>query len=142
MKIHTDELTAKRVTTMLRANVPGVRLEVETHGSRSRARRLDVKPDAEPMKGRRLRMDGEGYGMSFDEWGILLDAIFRADPHAIAGPYRGRADFRETTAYRYDDLTWFDRCEVHRWRYPGNGYQRECTRCGALIGYSTAGFSA
>lgn len=118
MRIHSDVLTPADLGSALRdtgLTVEGVYLDaVETHGSRSRARRLDVKLCAKPRNGRRRQRNTGHHGAEFawqdpiwvaatyDEYGRWLAELFDRDPHMIvAGWYDGREDFRCATKFRY-----------------------------------------
>jgi hypothetical protein len=129
MKIHTnldrDQLTAA-------ARTAGVRFErFEQSGSRTHPRKFDVLLSG--SSGRRANFGGDFEAASWDEWGIFLNLIFRADPDARAGEYyQAREHFRWATGHRFDTLTPADQHRNHRWRsHPTLPGQQGC-RCGAV----------
>lgn len=133
MRIHTNAPAADMLTLRY---LDGIGATWTEHGSRSHMRAFEVQ------------LSGSGYarnsgtrgassekGATWDEWGIWLNKLFLLDPAARVGGtaarpvYADRADFRECTGYRYDDLKIGDQHRKHRWEYQRDG-SFSC-KCGA-----------
>lgn len=145
MKIHTD-LTATDLDTCLDdTGIEGASLLMQEKKSRSKARRFDVHFDAEPMKGRRQSQhydDGRPVtGITYDEWGLFIDRIYRLDPSARVGPYRNRDHFRAVTDYRFDTLLWANQCPRHRFVATGD-HGMTCEKCEHTKYRNSRGFTA
>lgn len=123
MFIHTDLLTGDDIAAIVRDRVKGVAALTSEYGSRSRARkvRLDLVDDGTfAVKGRRMSsatIAGGRKGATYDEWGIVVNAIFQADRDAIVGPYPSYDDFLWMTDWRYTDLEWSEQHGRHHWEY-------------------------
>lgn len=130
MRIHTT-LTAQEIREIGQSfNHIGVAVQtIEAHGSRKRARRLDVG-----LSGHSIA--GGAYGAldyttaTYDEWGMFIAAIYERDETAIVGPYTTQTVFRDVTQFRFDQLDVEDMCKRHRWNAQGN-YYFYCPKCGA-----------
>jgi hypothetical protein len=121
MRIHTDldssDIYAALSDAKEEGHVPAtVHIELEEHGSRARERAFDVRLYSNvktPGDGRRRANTGnhgasEEWAATWDEWGFFFAALYDADESAIVGSsparatYTDRAQFHETTRYRYD----------------------------------------
>lgn len=144
MRIHTDrpyEVVAAIHEATRR--LPGVYATTKQHKSRSREAGIE------------LRLEGNGYpvntgrsgahqgtiGATWDEWGVVLAAIFEADPTAFAGTakrpvYADRADYHHLTGYRFSPVEGLpeDTHKRHKWQYIGPR-QFACGKCSATIAY-------
>lgn len=148
MRLHTDRLAPSdvhRATTA--AGMTGVFAVVTVHGSRSRARGLEVKLTG--TSSRRPNSGGCGaggdYAATWDEWGMFLAALYELDPEMIAGSpsrpaYASRAAFHAATHGRFLTLTADAQHgrAGHKWGPSGDGNRarRECTTCDALVDYT------
>lgn len=113
MRIHTDLIYDNHLLRALDSTgltTDGVWLETcDQHGSRSRARAFNVKLAATPRDGRRRRRnfatrlgdDVNTVAATYDEWGIWIRALFKVDPEAIIGQYKGVDDFHTQTHGRF-----------------------------------------
>lgn len=142
MRIHTDK-TNEVHAAIWRATgaLPGVYAEVIEHGSRSRAGALELRLTGNSGRYRNTGRRGADVEKSaaWDEWGVVLGAVFAADPHAICGTakrpvYAGVNDFHWQTGERFADLEPGtlpeDTHALHRWDYVAQG-TRECLKCSA-----------
>jgi len=131
MRIHTS-LDPDAIRAML-AGMPGVTFERFTvHGSRTHPRAVEVLLSGTSPRRRNFgnRGAGDDYAATWDEWGIFLGRLFRADPEARATYYRDAYGFDCRTTYRFDEsFTVEDQHPLHRWESDGNGAQH-CP-CGA-----------
>ena len=123
MFIHTNLLTEDDVQRIVTSHVKGIIPLTKEHGSRSHQRkiRLDLADNgALTVKGRRVGAASTlagSKGATFDEWGIVINAIFEADRDAVVGPYPSYGDFLYMTDWRYQDLEWDDQHGRHRWEF-------------------------
>lgn len=146
MKLHTS-LTADQVRETFHNLIPGATIVIEEHGSRSHDRRLDFTPvdnGTVTVKGRRqsgAKIAAGRKGITYDEWGIVLNALYDLDPDMNATYYRDRRDFHESTGWRFTTLKWEDQHGRHRWDYRTDG-EHAC-KCGAVRLYThQQGFTA
>lgn len=147
MKLHTS-LTVDQVRETFHNLIPGATLVIEEHGSRSHERRLDIRPFDNltlDVKGRRMTSNIGEYagrkGITYDEWGILLNALYDLDPDMNATYYQDRRDFHESTGWRFTTLKWEDQHGRHRWDFKAHG-EHAC-KCGAVRLYThQRGFAA
>lgn len=124
MRVHSDTLTIQAVRDALAHEqaqgriAPHVGFKVLTsHGSRSRARGIEIQLEAQVRdNGRRagnsgsygaMRPEYDGYAATYDEWGWLLAALYRIDPRMLCGTpktpvYADAGDFHHKTALSYD----------------------------------------
>lgn len=122
MRIHTDTLSPMHVINALQAEKQAGRIahevtikKIRKHGSRARARGIEVQLTASaPGGGRRVGNSGSygpmtdgTYAATFDEWGWLLAALFKRDPAMIVGSptmpdYESAEHFHAVTAWTYD----------------------------------------
>jgi hypothetical protein len=107
MQIHTNKLSWED----LHRELPkGCWLDVSLHGSRSRARRFDVRisaehgEDAHGIKRCYAQNTGQYGGetsgdraATYIEWGDWMVALFKLDPEARIGIYESPSDFVEKT---------------------------------------------
>lgn len=118
MRIHSDIFTGSSFTDALRSAglTDEVRVEdLSLHNSRKRACGFEVRLAASEGrdrngKARRPRMTGR-YGSenapdyvkaaTYDEHGYWIAELFKIDPEAIIGPYKGVENFNELTRYAY-----------------------------------------
>lgn len=115
MKLHTDRLDSFEVLAMLdKAGLSDEGVWADTctpKGSRSRKRAFDVHLSATPGKdrfgkARRAPQTPNGArAATYDEWGLFIAQVFRLDPDAIFGPYKGRDHFNELTRFNYAERT-------------------------------------
>jgi len=135
MRIHTS-LTADQVRNMV-AGIPNVYLLRDTqHGSRSHARAFDViLTGTAPY---RTQGDRDHYAATWDEWGIFLARVFRADPNAKAGAYYANAtNFHHKTGYRFvESFTVAQQHRRHRWEWNGGGVNERRCDCGARMSWA------
>ena len=107
MRIHSDTLVRADLYAALAA-IPGgdVGISCETppslHKSRSRDHAYSVALRGHGVRHTRrpnTNTGGSGeYAATYDDWGFWLAELFSRDPNAIAGPYKGAADFERQTA--------------------------------------------
>lgn len=132
MRIHTT-VTEAEVYAAARL----ARVDLATfarHGSRKSDHAFEVKLEGES----RQRPNGgesgagSGYAATWDQWGVFLAAIFRADPAASCWAYTDEQDFHWQTDDRFA-LEGFpaDAHGDHTWRV-GAPYEQACTRCTAV----------
>ena len=144
MRLHSDIITVEDIETA--ATSAGAAVHAATpHGSRARARAFEVFLTGHG------KMGGQYGGTdaptaSWDEWGMVVAALFELDPWMIVGspgrPIYGDIDaFHEVTANRYVDLRPADACHWHRWDPTGRtwttsgieAYGMTCRKCGATV---------
>jgi hypothetical protein len=138
MRLHTDRID--RIDLAAAASIARVGFfKLEERGSRCRAHAFEVR--LEGYVGKRQLNFGDGYttAATWDEWGIFFDRLFKMDEHMVAGSaastgwgYRGRADFRTATGYRYDHLEHEEQHVYHKWGWFGEHGVNEC-ECGAQM---------
>ena len=116
MRIHTD-LTTADVLRIVRDVPAAVTAETTAHGTRSgKARGIELKLSG--TSNRRRNDDSGEDAATWDEWGIVLNALYDADPTMIVkGVYDDAADFHYKTGTRYADLTGADQHRQHKWVY-------------------------
>lgn len=127
MKLHT---ILDRTDLDYAARQAGVRFErLDESGSRTHPRKFDLLLSGN--SGRGANFGGNFEAASWDQWGIFLNEIFKADPDArAAGYYEAREQFRWFTGKRFDTLTPDQQHRNHRWTSTGD-HQQGCT-CGAI----------
>lgn len=141
MRIHTDKTSAVwgAIYEAVRG-LPGVYSDVSEYGSRSRKGALELRlrgnSGRHPNSGRWGADSGE-YAATWDEWGIVLAAVFDADPEAICGTakrpvYAGADDYHWQTGERFAAGTMPEDTHVnHLWNWRATGEQ-ECRKCTAV----------
>ena len=149
MRIHTNKVD--EVRRMIRAatyKMSGVYAELTEYGSRSRKGAVELKltgnSGRRPNSGR-WGADSWEYAATWDEWGVVLAAVFEADPLAICGSakrpvYAGIDDYHWQTGERFAHvgdalgkivpLLPEDTHANHLWDYVATG-TRECRKCSA-----------
>jgi hypothetical protein len=135
MRLHTNTLTEAHIHEAARG--AGVTLEhLGCHGSRKRAHAFEVALSGSGVTGG--QWGGGGYkSATWDEWGIFLGELYRADQDMIAGSaYRNAEHFQWVTGARFDDLTPSGQHLRHRWDLTG----KSCT--GAYWVYDCKGCDA
>lgn len=139
MRIHTF---ATRETIAQAARDAGVYIRIEQFGSRTHPRSFDVKlrgsSNRAPMFSYTESPWGTGKAATWDEWGIFLGSIFRADPLARAGgtrkmpSYANSKDFHAKTCARFmPEGKPHDYHGDHSWVRDATGKSR-CRRCSAI----------
>ena len=138
MRIHGNMITEATIRDAARER--GVMVTgLSRHGLRKRARSLGVTLEGSsprcPNGG--ASGAGTGYAATWDEWGIFLAALFRADDSlTIPRAYEDAEHFGWSTCYRYDKLTRDAQHRTHRWEVAGmaatGSYRVEGCECGAM----------
>lgn len=140
MKIHSDKITYDDIHRAVKAHgMKGVDYEVSSGGSRSRARRFDVK-----LTGNSTRNQNPGTGRNryvekaatFDEWGMFIDFLFLIDEDAVIGQYKGYEHFKACTFGRYESLTQPYAHGNHKWERNNLTGASECTGCDAKFDFN------
>lgn len=131
MRIHSNTLKASDFHAIV-ADLPGVSVEVSTHGSRIAARAFEVKLEGNSTA---RNMSNTGYAATWDEWGVFLANVFYLDGQALCGSakyavYRDEEHFHAVTRYRFEGLDMpEDTHPRHKWVW-GVGIT-QCTKCSA-----------
>ena len=135
MKIRTNASPVEMYAAARTAGVSFARFDVR--GARSHAHGYDVI-----LTGSSNRRANGGWGgampsdhaATWDEWGVFLAEVFRADPTTDAGGYYvGAADFHEQTGHRYVAPYDFTPCKNHKWEWSRFGGEAHCAKgCGAV----------
>jgi hypothetical protein len=107
MKIHTDKIT---INDLHRLSPAGVYVEATQHGSRSHDHAFKVGlsaehgTDAHGIKRSFARNSGQFGGSgnydraaTYIEWGDWMVELFKIDPLAVIGQYKGASHFVEAT---------------------------------------------
>lgn len=144
MRIHTDKTSEVRAAIWRATGaLPGVYAEVSEYGSRSRAGALELRLTGNSP---RYTADNQDRAATWDEWGVVLAAVFAADPHAICGTakrpvYAGVNDFHWQTGERFVHAPPAietggralpeDTHTSHHWDYVARDTV-ECTKCTAV----------
>ena len=126
MRIHSDILTREDLGGML-ADLPGVYFDhISTHGSRQRARGIEVRLIGNSPY---LNMAKTDKAATWDEWGVFMARVFDKDSSALMGK-ETEAAFCARTNYRFDtDGLPTDTHARHTW-----GERGQCTGCSAKYG--------
>lgn len=153
MRLHTDKITSGDVVTVMRTltaegKIKGVYAETRFSGSRKRARGMDLWLSAEARPGRRRKTNAgcaypgrEGAGVdvaaTWDEWGIVLAALYEIDPDLTGDYYADAEHYHWSTGERFEDGGPETPHDNHSWDYTGatatGAYVvHECTKCGAV----------
>lgn len=139
MRIHTNKLVAENITAMVEALLPGCRVHnLREHRSRSRVRAFELNMSGHGTTGGQWGSAGLKTA-TWDEWGILINALYDLDPTAHWGKnsYQCAEHFHWATANRYKTLKIEDQHRRHRWEAQGLSPMRtywigECN-CGAVL---------
>lgn len=126
MRIHSDTLTREDLGGML-SDLAGVYFDhVSTHGSRKRARGIEVRLIGNSPY---LNMAKTDKAATWDEWGVFMARVFDKDADALIGG-ETLAAFDARTNYRFDaDGLPSDTHPRHKW-----GERGQCTKCSAKYG--------
>ena len=135
MRIHSDILTEQDIFKATQATgMENVNGDVSTHGSRSRARALNVlltgNSTSRPNSGKHGAQNDD-YAATWDEWGIFLNALYEIDPNLVTPYYADAYDFHRKTNDRFTDLLWENQCKRHNWEYSPTMGGHTCKKCNA-----------
>ncbi len=141
MKIHSDILTTANFYNAVKARgMIGVNVdEVRVKGSTKRARGFDLYLSGNSASRQNMRDSGE-YAAQYDEWGIVLDELYRIDPALLAAMYADYEDFKAKTVNRFDTLQGGQTHRKHTWKPVEDedgkmvGYHSVC-KCGAQMSW-------
>lgn len=133
MKLHSNTLTTDDIRAS--ASLAGCGVERLTeHGSRSRDHAHDVILSGAG----RTAQSGGFNGASWDQWGIVLESLYRIDDTLlIPSIYWDHDHFRWVTSARFDTLTFVQAHHLHRWvpeglAVTGTYYVNRCKGCGTV----------
>lgn len=127
MDIHTNLLTETDIINATKARgMRGVRAQIIEKGSRSRDRKFDVKLFG---NSKYRAQNSDKRAATWDEWGIVLEELFRIDPEMTTTHYKDHDEFEWVTGGRFYHLQWEDQHLRHKWDYHAPR-QFEC-ECGA-----------
>lgn len=147
MRIHTNKVDeVHRAIWRATRKMVNVRVDIDEHGSRSRAGAVEMKltgnSPRHPNSGR-WGADTYEYAATWDEWGMVLAAVYAADPDAICGSvkhpvYAGADDFHRQTGERFAGIQKgeapnslpADTHALHRWE-PVRAGAQQCRKCTA-----------
>ena len=140
MRIHTnnpdDVLDAIHGTTR---KMHGVSANITEHGSRSRKGAIELKLSGTSNRrvnagtARNIDRFNLPYAATWDEWGVVLGAVFGADPDARCDYYEDADDFHYKTGGRFSAGTLpEDTHQDHRWEFVAPG-EFACTTCTAVM---------
>jgi len=133
MRIHSDVLSPANIYATVRS-LPGVNVEITSHGSRIRSRAFEVRLTGTSS---RRTMDNADQAATWDEWGVFFARLFDVDANALAGSakhpaYADAADFHRQTGNRFKSLMMpADTHQQHRWDFDGRTLA--CTKCTATL---------
>lgn len=145
MKIHTNNPNAvRRAIQMAAADLPGVYVETTLAGSRSHSGAVNLKMEGTSNRkvnagtARNVDRSDLPNAATWDEWGVVLAAVFDADRYALAGSvkhpiYRNAEHYHYATGWRFEKGLPADAHQDHRWaQHPAeaSGWQK-CTKCSA-----------
>jgi hypothetical protein len=140
MRLHSDTITAATVRQVMadlstEGKIKGVYAETFFRGSRTRKHGFDLKLTADERPGRRRRVNpGDGnptrdVAATWDEWGIVLNALFTIDPDMTGDYYADAEHYEWATGGRFANGGPAEPHDIHRWDY-ADGHTT-CTGCGA-----------
>ena len=130
MRIHSSVLKASDIKDIVNEVAGGYVTveEAEDRGSRKRQGAVELRLSGSSN----YKSQGGDYkAATWDEWGIVINAIFERDGEAIVGQYDSLFTFDNYTQGRFDDLTPANQHKRHKWVYYAPR-QFEC-KCGARI---------
>lgn len=141
MRLHSDIITLKDLNSpLLTQGLPGVKVFVTPHGSRSRERAYEVRLEGNGgiVGHRRINnpLDPYGPNATWDEWGVVIARLFDIDPASFWGGakrpvYSDEWDYHYQTAHRFSDLALpEDTHKRHHWEYK-SPRQFACKKCSA-----------
>jgi hypothetical protein len=126
MRIHSAYLTESQVkaaVSLAGATITGL----SRHGSRKRGNAFELKLSGNSP----YRQNGGEYpAASWDQWGIVLSALWDQDAGMTCAAYSDRDMFDRATGSRFRALRPEDAHRRHRWRNVAP-YSSECD-CGAV----------
>lgn len=132
MRIHTDSI---QYTREIRDILPaGVTAQVlNSHGSRKRLRAFELQLSG---TSRRSNQSNTARAATWDEWGVVLAALFELDPAMVTEYYESAEYFHWATAGRFKLITASEQHSWHKWSafYPvvtGRYAVSSCEQCGA-----------
>jgi hypothetical protein len=144
MRIHTDNLTPddiREAATLAGCNVKSW----STHRSTARGYAFEFILSGHGKIGGQYGNTSYASG-SWDDYGIVLNRLFRRDPRAVVGTpgrptYDGAADLHDRTAYRYESLTADQAHHAHKrdrsrwgeWVTDAGDHLTPCRKCPAYI---------
>lgn len=144
MRIHTNDPDAVLDTIHgTTRKMHGVSANITKHGSRSRTGAIELKLTGTSNRrvnagtARNIDRFNLPYAATYDEWGVVLAAIFEADPDAFAGSaknpvYRDFDHFHYATGARFDSGGLpEDTHQDHRWEFVAPG-EFACGSCSAV----------
>lgn len=133
MKIHYSTLTPRELYQA--AENAGVEIVRDKYsGSQTHTGKVDVILNGSSNHRKNFsRYDDEGKAATWDEWGMFLYGLFKADENIVAGPYTSELLFHMTTRDRFKMIA---NGEVrphtqHKWNNVAP-YEFEC-KCGAQM---------
>jgi hypothetical protein len=130
MRIHSDVITLADVyDAVARA---GAYIDVlKQYGSKSRARAIELKLFGEsPYRTNSGERGGSlDHAASYDQWGIVLAALFAKDSDMKTPYYRDNVHFHNMHGGRYLTLTRAETHPRHNWKSTDSGIQ--LCDCGA-----------
>lgn len=142
MRIHSNTVNEADIRRVVDVLVGGnVRVHSLTrHGSRSRHHALNLILSGSSKFGGQYG-DLNYAAATWDEWGIVLNAIFELDPDAVVlGVYESAEHFHWVTGDRYRMLTPGAQHLRHNWlsgdaggRSVGGSYYVQSCKCGAIV---------
>lgn len=100
MKLYSDKINASDVWQSLNG-IEGVIVDdsnVRTFTSRQGVKALEFYLEGYGSRHVRARNGRDGKAATWDDWGVLIDRLFRIDPQANIGGYDGIEDFLGKTA--------------------------------------------
>jgi hypothetical protein len=133
MLVHTS-LSAAEFRGLTRT-APGVYFHhLAEKGSQSHPRAFKiVLSGTSPRRGQATIGDSEYYAATWDQWGIVLGALFAIDPSArVPGVYADGGDFHWQTGGRFNGKGELTPCPQHRWVSAPTGRESRCTLCPAV----------
>lgn len=138
MRIHSDILTSGHIYQAV-ALLPGVYVDISSHGSRSRAAAFEVSLEGNGYQ-KNTGQHGAGveYAATWDEWGAFLGYLFTFDPDMLCGSakrptYADAEDFHQLTGDRFRSLEIpADTHKRHRWD-PTDHRHYSCHTCSATM---------
>lgn len=127
MRIHSDTLSAMHIIHAVQS-IEGVNVgRIEKHGSRSRKTSFDLFLTGHSISGGQWGNTNGEKTASWDDWGMVLGALYLLDPQMIAGPYKNADNFHHVTGERFTGGP-FTIHHRHRWEYAGHdGIERYFT---------------
>ena len=141
MRIHTNDVPAVRTAIyQATASLPGVYATTSRHGSRTHAGALELSLEGNGhRKNTGTSGAGDESGATWDEWGVVLAAVFAADPGAMCGSkaypaYRNAEHYHFLTGDRFRAGTLpEDTHKRHRWTLHLSDNRNGCASCSSDV---------